>query len=104
EVHLGWAAKGLGEKIDRMLKAQTKVAELRKFLDEVYNANASKEAAAGHHVNLKSFTDEELLTLARNLTDGVPMATPVFDGAFEEEIKAMLRLADLPESGQTTLY
>src|SRR6185436_11731427 len=64
----------------------------------------SKEAAAGHHVNLKSLTDEELLTLAQNLTEGVPMATPVFDGAFEEEIKAMLKLADLPESGQTTLY
>jgi len=104
EVHLGWAAKGLGEKIDRMLKAQAKVAELRKFLDEVYNAHASKEAAAGHHVNLKSLTDEELLNLAHNLTDGVPMATPVFDGAFEEEIKAMLKLADLPESGQTTLF
>jgi len=104
EVHLGWAAKGLGEKIDRMIKAQAKVAELRKFLDEVYNSNASKEAAAGHHVNLKSLTDEELLTLAQNLTEGVPMATPVFDGAFEEEIKAMLKLADLPESGQTTLY
>ncbi|HEU4665712.1 MAG TPA: DNA-directed RNA polymerase subunit beta, partial [Dokdonella sp.] len=104
EVHLGWAAKGLGEKIDRMIKAQAKVAELRKFLDEVYNSNASREAAAGHHVNLKSLTDEELLALAQNLTDGVPMATPVFDGAFEEEIKAMLKLADLPESGQTTLY
>jgi len=103
EVHLGWAAKGLGEKIDRMLKAQAKVAELRKFLDEVYNSHAAKEAAAGHHVNLKSLTDEEMLTLAHNLTDGVPMATPVFDGAFEEEIKAMLKLADLPQSGQTTL-
>jgi DNA-directed RNA polymerase subunit beta len=75
------------------------VAELRKFLDEVYNSNASKEAAAGHYVNLKSLTDKELLTLAQNLTEGVPMATPVFDGAFEEEIKAMLKLADLPESG-----
>ncbi|WP_306582622.1 DNA-directed RNA polymerase subunit beta [Dokdonella sp.] len=104
EVHLGWAAKGLGEKIDRMLQAQTKVAELRKFLDEVYNSNASKEAAAAQHVNLKSLSDAELLTLAQNLTDGVPMATPVFDGAFEEEIKSMLKLADLPESGQTTLY
>ncbi|MBX3690402.1 DNA-directed RNA polymerase subunit beta [Dokdonella sp.] len=104
EVHLGWAAKGIGEKIERMLKAQTKVAELRKFLDEVYNSGGSKEAGSGHHINLKSFSDEELLTLAGNLSDGVPMATPVFDGAFEEEIKAMLKLADLPESGQTTLY
>ncbi|MBC6943527.1 MAG: DNA-directed RNA polymerase subunit beta [Xanthomonadales bacterium] len=104
EVHLGWAAKGLGEKIDRMLKAQAKVAEVRKFLDEIYNSSTSKEAAAAQHVNLKSLSDGELLALAQNLTDGVPMATPVFDGAFEEEIKAMLKLADLPESGQTTLY
>ncbi|MBZ0221745.1 MAG: DNA-directed RNA polymerase subunit beta [Dokdonella sp.] len=104
EVHLGWAAKGIGEKIDRMLKAQAKVAELRKFLDEVYNSGGSKEAGSGHHINLKSFSDDELLTLANNLTEGVPMATPVFDGAFEEEIKAMLKLADLPESGQTTLF
>ncbi len=100
EVHLGWAAKGLGEKIQRMLQAQAKVAELRKFLDEIYN---SGKEGLGHHVNLKSLTDEELLNLARNLQDGVPMATPVFDGAFEEEIKGMLKLADLPESGQTTL-
>jgi DNA-directed RNA polymerase subunit beta len=101
ETHLGWAAKGLGEKIQRMLEAQAKVAELRKFLDEIYNSG-SKEGP-GHHVDLKSLTDEEMMTLARNLQQGVPMATPVFDGAFEEEIKAMLRLADLPESGQTTL-
>jgi len=100
EVHLGWAAKGLGEKIERMLQAQAKVAELRKFLDEIYN---SGKDGLGHKVNLKSLTDDELLTLARNLQDGVPMATPVFDGAFEEEIKSMLKLADLPESGQTTL-
>jgi DNA-directed RNA polymerase subunit beta len=100
EVHLGWAAKGLGEKIQRMLEANEKVAELRKFLDQIYN---SGKDGLGHHVNLKSLTDAELLNLARNLQDGVPMATPVFDGAFESEIKAMLRLADLPESGQTTL-
>jgi DNA-directed RNA polymerase subunit beta len=100
EVHLGWAAKGLGEKIQRMLQAQAKVADLRKFLEEIYNSGKD----LGHKVNLKSLTDEELLTLARNLQDGVPMATPVFDGAYEEEIKAMLKLADLPESGQTTLY
>ncbi len=100
EVHLGWAAKGLGEKIQRMLDAQAKVAELRKFLDEIYNNGRD----AAHKVNLKSLSDGELLTLAQNLTDGVPMATPVFDGAEESEIKAMLKLADLPESGQTTLY
>ncbi len=101
EVHLGWAAKGLGHKIQRMLEANEKVAELRKFLDQIYNSG-NKEGL-GHYVNLKSLTDAELLNLARNLQDGVPMATPVFDGAFESEIKAMLKLADLPESGQTTL-
>jgi DNA-directed RNA polymerase subunit beta len=101
ETHLGWAAKGLGEKIKRMIDANEKVGEVRKFLDQIYAPG--KDAGAGHRVNLKSLTDDELLTLARNLQHGVPMATPVFDGAFEEEIKAMLKLADLPESGQTML-
>ena len=97
ETHLGWAASGIGVKIGKMLEAQTKIAELRKFLDEVYNASGKQE-------DLKSFSDEEILVLAGNLRKGVPMATPVFDGAAEAEIKQMLRLADLPESGQTTLY
>ncbi|MGA9342649.1 MAG: DNA-directed RNA polymerase subunit beta [Rhodanobacteraceae bacterium] len=101
ETHLGWAAKGLGEKIQRMLESNQKVSELRKFLDQIYNH--SKDGGAGHKVNLKSLDDNELLELARNLQHGVPMATPVFDGAYESEIKAMLKLADLPESGQTTL-
>ena len=96
ETHLGWAAKGLGIKIGRMLDAQAKVAEIRKFLDQIYNSSGKKE-------DLDSLSDEEILELAENLRDGVPMATPVFDGANEEEIRAMLRLADLPESGQTTL-
>ncbi len=97
EVHLGWAAKGLGLKIGRMLKAQQAPAQVRKFLEKIYNGSGKKE-------DLKSFTDEEILTLAHNLCDGVPMATPVFDGVTEAEIKGMLALADLPESGQTTLY
>ncbi len=101
ETHLGWAAKGLGEKIRKMIEANEKVSELRKFLDQIYAP--AKDSSLGHRVNLKSLTDDELLTLARNLQHGVPMATPVFDGAFEEEIKAMLKLADLPESGQTIL-
>ena len=101
EVHLGWAAKGLGQKIQRMLEAQAKVSELRKFLDEIYNHDGKLH---GQRVDLKQFSDEELMTLAQNLTDGVPMATPVFDGANEAEIKAMLALADLPSSGQTQLY
>jgi DNA-directed RNA polymerase subunit beta len=101
EVHLGWAAKGLGEKIQRMLEAKQKVAELRKFLDEIYNHDKD---AFGQRVNLKSLSDEEILSLVDNLQYGVPMSTPVFDGAHEGEIKAMLKLADLPESGQTVLY
>jgi DNA-directed RNA polymerase subunit beta len=101
ETHLGWAAKGLGRKIQRMLEAQAKVTELRKLLDDIYNHDASM---AGQRVDLKQFSDEELLALARNLTDGVPMATPVFDGAAESEIKAMLKLADLPQGGQAQLY
>ncbi|WP_166209164.1 DNA-directed RNA polymerase subunit beta [Cognatiluteimonas telluris] len=101
ETHLGWAAKGLGHKIDRMLKAQAAVADLRKFLDQIYNHDS---ATAEQRVDLKQFSDDELLALARNLTDGVPMATPVFDGAAESEIKLMLELADLPTSGQTMLH
>jgi DNA-directed RNA polymerase subunit beta len=100
ETHLGWAAKGLGEKIQGMLEANEKVGELRKFLDQIYNPKDSLT----NKVDLKKFSDGELLELARNLQHGVPMATPVFDGADESEIKAMLRLADLPESGQTTLF
>jgi len=99
ETHLGWAAKGLGIKIGKMLDAQREavVAELRGLLDQIYNISGRAE-------DLASFTDEEILELARNLRKGVPMATPVFDGASEEEIKRMLELADLPVSGQTTLY
>ena len=97
ETHLGWAAKGLGHKISEMLDAQKGVGELRKFLHKVYNTSGKQE-------DLKSFTDEEILDLSGNLREGVPMATPVFDGADESEIKAMLELAGLPESGQITLY
>lgn len=101
EVHLGWAAKGLGRKIQAMMEAQAAVTELRKFLDDIYNHDDTNVA---NRVDLSQFSDEELLRLARNLTDGVPMATPVFDGATEAEIKRMLELADLPSSGQTQLY
>src|SRR5690606_34157599 len=97
ETHLGWAAKGLGQKIGQMLEAKAKVAELREFLDKVYNSEGQKE-------NLNALTDEEIVELCHNLKDGVPMASPVFDGATEEEIKRMLKLAGLPESGQTILY
>lgn len=101
EVHLGWAAKGLGRKIQAMMEAQAAVADLRKFLDDIYNHDDTNVA---NRVDLSQFSDEELLRLARNLTDGVPMATPVFDGATEAEIKRMLELADLPSNGQTQLY
>jgi len=97
ETHLGFAAKGLGEKIGEMLDAQRSVAEVRKFLDQIYNQSGKKE-------DLNSFSDAEIHELADNLRQGVPMATPVFDGANEEEVRAMLRLADLPESGQMTLF
>jgi DNA-directed RNA polymerase subunit beta len=97
ETHLGWAAKGVGLRIGEMLEAQAKVAELRKFLEKVYNTSGKKE-------DLKSLSDEQVIELAGNLKGGVPMATPVFDGATEGEIKALLELAGLPESGQTTLF
>ncbi len=101
EVHLGWAAKGLGRKIQTMLEAQNAVANLRTFLNEIYNHDIASNT---ERVDLTQFSDEELLRLAKNLTDGVPMATPVFDGASEAEIKRMLELAELPQSGQTQLY
>jgi DNA-directed RNA polymerase subunit beta len=97
ETHLGWAARGLGSKIGRMIESQNAVVELRQFLDRVYNRTG------GQKEDIASFSDAEILELARNLTDGVPMATPVFDGASEAEIKALLELADLPTSGQTML-
>src|SRR5262245_52162822 len=98
ETHLGWAARGLGLKIGRMLDEQRKAAEVRTFLDEIYNKSGGQKA------DIASLNDDEVVALAGNLRHGVPMATPVFDGASEEEIKRMLSLADLPTSGQTTLY
>jgi len=98
ETHLGWAAKGLGARIGEMLEAKNAVPALRKFLDQVYNSDRSGR------VDMSEFTDEEVLAMANNLKGGVPMATPVFDGASEAEIKQLLKLANLPESGQTQLY
>jgi len=100
ETHLGLAAKGLGNRINTMLREQRSVAEVRKFLDEIYNKTGDVVVKE----DLKSLSDQELLDLANNLRGGVPMATPVFDGAEEHEIKALLRLANLPESGQMHLY
>ena len=98
ETHLGWAAKGLGHKIGRMLEAQQAVAEVRGFITRIYNETG------GQKEDIASLNDAELVELATNLSRGVPMATPVFDGATEQEIKRMLALADLPLSGQTQLY
>ena len=98
ETHLGAASKGLGEKIGKLLDAQAKVTELRKLVTDVYNKIGNRTE------DIKSFSDEELGELAANLRSGVPMATPVFDGAAETEIKDMLALADMDESGQVTLF
>ena len=101
ETHLGWAAKGLGNKVKTMLKEKesaARVKALRTFLDQVYNTNKLSEK-----VPLNKLSDDEILELSENLKDGVPMGTPVFDGAGENEIKDLLRLADLPESGQARL-
>ncbi|MFJ9452165.1 MULTISPECIES: DNA-directed RNA polymerase subunit beta [unclassified Herbaspirillum] len=107
EVHLGWAAKGLGLRIGEMLTAQVKIAELRKFLTTIYNESGKKEA-------LDEFSDEEILELASNLKKGVPFATPVFDGAHEDETRRMLDLAYpdhiakqlgmTPSKNQVTMY
>jgi DNA-directed RNA polymerase subunit beta len=98
ETHLGMAAKGLGEKIDRMVKAQAAVKDLREFLDKIYNR------VGGEQVDLDSLSDDDILALASNLRGGVPMGTAVFDGAEETQIKDLLELADLSRTGQQTLY
>ena len=101
ETHLGLAAKGLGERITELLEQErsAQVKEIRQFLDQVYNLTGGKR-----HEDLDSFSDDEIIQLAMNLKKGVPMATPVFDGAKEEEIKDLLALAGLPRSGQMDLY
>ncbi len=102
ETHLGWAARGLGLKIGDILQQKAaeaeKVKELRSFMDEIYNESA------GTKEDLDSLNDAEIIELAGNLKGGVPMATPVFDGAAESEIKRLLKLGGNDESGQSTLY
>ena len=100
ETHLGMAAHGLGLKINTMLEQQAKIGQLRDFLKKIYAHASDKRRDA----DIDSLNDTELLELADNLRKGVPMATPVFDGAAEEEVKSLLRLADIPDSGQLTLY
>lgn len=96
ETHLGWAAKGLGNKIRGLIAAQAAIGEIRGFLEQVYNSG-------GYDAKLEQLNDAEIAELAHNLKDGVPMATPVFDGAQEQDIRTMLKLAGWPESGQTKL-
>jgi DNA-directed RNA polymerase subunit beta len=97
EAHLGWAAHGLGQQIDKMISQQEASGPIRKHLEEIYNSTGKSE-------ELSSFNDDEVMELANNLREGVPMATPVFDGAHEVEVKKMLKLAGLPESGQAILF
>jgi DNA-directed RNA polymerase subunit beta len=98
ETHLGWAAKGVGLKIGKMLEAQAAVADVRAFIKRIYNETG------GQKETTDDLSDADLIKLAKNLSNGVPMATPVFDGASEEEIKRLLALADLPLNGQTHLF
>lgn len=100
EVHLGLAAKGIGEKIDRMVKEQRELHEMRDFLQQVYDLGEKDT----QQVNVAELSDDDVRTLVGNLRKGLPVATPVFDGAKEREIKALLKLADLPESGQIALF
>ncbi len=98
ETHLGMAARGLGQKVERMLREQRAIGEIRAYLETIYNENAAQKES------LSDFSDDEIIELASNLKAGVPMATPVFDGAAESQIKDLLKLADIPESGQITLF
>jgi DNA-directed RNA polymerase subunit beta len=97
ETHLGWAAKGLGLKIGKMLEQQESIAQLRKHLNSIY------KMGLGQKFNVDDLSDKEVINLAHNLKGGVPIATPVFDGATEQEIKDLLAMADLPASGQANL-
>ncbi|MCR3755384.1 MAG: RNA polymerase subunit beta [Sodalis sp. Psp] len=100
ETHLGMAAKGIGDKINDMLKQHEEMAKLREFIQQAYNVGGNVR----QKVDLNTFSDEEVLILAENLKKGMPIATPVFDGAEEKEIKELLQLSGLPTSGQITLF
>ena len=98
ETHLGWAAKELGRAIGEMVNSKCSAAKMRRHLEGIYNKTG------GQRESLRSLNAKSIMELARNLSQGVPIATPVFDGANEQEIKGLLEMAELPESGQTTLY
>ncbi|MES1934492.1 DNA-directed RNA polymerase subunit beta [Salinisphaera shabanensis T35B1] len=97
ETHLGWAARGIGLRVGEMLEQQQAVGEIREFLKKAYFTEG------GTQEDIDSLTDEEMMTMAGNLVGGMPTATPVFDGADEDEIRRLLKLAGLPETGQATL-
>jgi len=97
EVHLGWASKELGKKIGELVEKSKNLSEVKPFVEKIYSSTGKKE-------ELEKLSDKEFKELCENLKSGVPMATPVFDGASEEEIKKMLELAELPLSGQAQLY
>ncbi|QCI20199.1 DNA-directed RNA polymerase subunit beta [Buchnera aphidicola (Brachycaudus cardui)] len=100
ETHLGMAAKGIGNKINNMIKKQEKISNLRQFIQKAFNLGDNLR----QKIDLDTFSNEEILCLANNLKNGMPIATPVFDGAQENEIKKFLKFADLPTSGQITLF
>ena len=97
EVHLGWAAKGLGDRIDEMMRSKTNVSEVRKFLEKIYNSSSGKNE------DIKNLKDVEIKELATNLSHGVPFATPVFDGGAESDIQQMLDLAYPDDSDHTNI-
>lgn len=97
ETHLGWAAKALGLKIGKMLDANQNIVDIKKYMNDIYNKDSVKQ------VDLEQLNEAETLDLAKNLRNGIPIATPVFDGAREDEIKRLLELAELPTDGQATL-
>ena len=99
EVHLGLAAKGIGDKINQMVKEQQELHKFREFLQKVYDLGETRQK-----VDIAELSDDQVRTLIKNLRGGLPIATPVFDGASEPLIKELLKLGDLPESGQLKLF
>ncbi|CAL4317984.1 DNA-directed RNA polymerase subunit beta [Buchnera aphidicola (Eriosoma lanigerum)] len=100
ETHLGMAAKGIGNKINAMINQNKTIFELRQFIQKAYNIGNNLR----QKINLSHFSDHDILVLAKNLKNGMPISTPVFDGAQESEIKQLLQLAELPTSGQISLF
>ncbi|MCW5197023.1 DNA-directed RNA polymerase subunit beta [Buchnera aphidicola] len=100
ETHLGMAAKGIGDKINKMLKHQVQIYKIRSFIQKIFDLGENIQ----QKINFKNLSDSEIITLARNFQHGLPVSTPIFDGAKEREIKELLKLSDFPESGQITLF